>query len=298
MRQPFTPLIDLLATRFVACRRALSHTEAMRFLLMALFSVLFVVGQTPTDGQGWFNQGLAQHRAGKFQDAAEAFQKALDLGFNPPGAMMRIGRAWAKQGNVDKALEWMEKSAAAGFSSPSVILADVDAASVRADARFAPVLERMQHNSAPCEYTAGFRAFDFWIGEWEVITAGGKSESVIEKIAGGCAILESWYGGGKSAGPGTAGKSLNLYNPATGRWRQFWTDDRGQATDYEGEIRDGAMHYTTSSVRNGARVLGRMTFTPLEGQKVRQLVEQSLDEGKTWTTQFDGTYIRKSGAPV
>ena len=58
------------------------------------------------------------------------------------------------------------------------------------------------------------------------------------------------------------------------------------------------MHYTTWSVRNGARVLGRMTFTSLEGQKVRQLAEQSLDEGKTWTTQFDGTYIRKSGAPV
>ena len=41
-----------------------------------------------------------------------------------------------------------------------------------------------------------------------------------------------------------------------------------------------------------------MTFTPLEGQKVRQLVEQSVDEGKTWTTQFDGTYIRKGSGPI
>ena len=135
MRQPFTPLIDLLATRCAACRRSLSRTEAMRFLPMALFSVLFVVGQTPTDGQGWFNQGLAQHREGKYQDAAGAFQKALDLGFNPPGAMMRIGRTWAKRGDVDKALEWMEKSAAAGFAAPGAILADSEVAASYQDCR-------------------------------------------------------------------------------------------------------------------------------------------------------------------
>ena len=107
----------------------------MRFLLMVFFSALLLVGQTPADGQGWFNQGLAQHRAGKYQDAAGAFQKALDLGFNPPGAMMRIGRTWAKRGDVDKALEWMEKSAAAGFAAPGAILADSEVAASYQDCR-------------------------------------------------------------------------------------------------------------------------------------------------------------------
>jgi tetratricopeptide (TPR) repeat protein len=256
-------------------------------LLWALLLVSSAPGVSPAfdqDGQNWFNRGLAQHREGAYDEAIASFQHALDAGFNPPGAMMRIGRAWAKKGDLDKAIDWIDKSAKAGFSIPSAIAGDADLALVRADARFAPILARITDNSTPCEHSAGFRAFDFWVGTWDVMTAAGKAQSVIEKVLGGCVIMENWYG------PPT-GKSMNLYDPATSRWRQIWADDQGNVNEYQGEIRDGAMHYSRTFERGGQKVLARMTFTPQEGGRVRQLIEQSTDGGKTWTSQFDGMYV-------
>jgi hypothetical protein len=36
-----------------------------------------------------------------------------------------------------------------------------------------------------------------------------------------------------------------------------------------------------------------MTFFNRGADEVRQLIEQSSDDGKTWTVTFDGTYRRK-----
>ena len=41
------------------------------------------------------------------------------------------------------------------------------------------------------------RQFDFWVGDWSV-TVGGQpaGDNRIEKILGGCALLENWTGAG------------------------------------------------------------------------------------------------------
>ena len=120
-----------------------------------------------------------------------------------------------------------------------------------------------------------------------------KSESSIQKLVEGCAILENWFGGGKQAGPGTTGKSLNYFNPATGKWRQVWVSDSGAIGEYEGGFQNGTMLFQRDFVQAGVNTKGRMTFTPVEPGKARQLMEQSIDGGKTWATQFDSLYIRK-----
>ena len=209
---------------------------------------------------------------------------------------MRIARAYARKNDIDKSIEWMDKAAHAGFAAPGAILTDPDTASVRNDQRFATILAKINSNARPCESNPAYRAFDFWIGEWDVTSAANpasKSESSIQKLVEGCAILENWYGGGKQAGPGTTGKSMNYFSPATGKWRQVWVSDTGAIGEYEGEFRDGAMRLQRDFVQAGVNTKGRMTFTPLEADKVRQLMEQSIDGGKTWATQFDGLYIRK-----
>jgi hypothetical protein len=47
----------------------------------------------------------------------------------------------------------------------------------------------------------------------------------------------------------------------------------------------------------GGTVLDRLTFTPLSGNRVHQVWDQSQDGGKTWTNAFDGVYIPKKAAP-
>jgi hypothetical protein len=45
--------------------------------------------------------------------------------------------------------------------------------------------------------------------------------------------------------------------------------------------------------RDGKPAKSRMTFFNLGENDVRQLVEQSTDDGKTWTAQIDLHYSRK-----
>ncbi len=111
----------------------------------------------------------------------------------------------------------------------------------------------------------------------------------IEKVENGCGIAESW----RSAG-GVTGRSLNFYRPATETWFQAWVG-AGTALILEGRYDGQRMRLEGESLNpKGARVRNRITWSPLEGGKVRQLWEQSADAGKTWTVAFDGTYSRTS----
>ena len=64
-----------------------------------------------------------------------------------------------------------------------------------------------------------------------------------------------------------------------------------------GAFKDGAMRLVGEKPGpNGGKINNKLTFFPLEGGRVRQLWESSQDGGKTWTTVFDGLYIRKKTA--
>jgi hypothetical protein len=143
----------------------------------------------------------------------------------------------------------------------------------------------------PCRASAEYRQLDFWVGEWEVFGPKGKvvGSSSVQLILGDCVVFENWTGGG-----GYSGKSFNLYDAAARKWKQFWVDDHGGMLEFTGEFKDGAMRYAgRSTAQDGKPVIDRLTFFPLPEGRVRQLWEQSPDEGKTWNTVFDGTYVRK-----
>ena len=143
----------------------------------------------------------------------------------------------------------------------------------------------------PCRNSTEYRQLDFWVGEWEVQNPQGRpaGTSSVQLILKDCVIFENWTGV-----RGYTGKSFNLYNTRTRKWQQIWVDDQGGILEFTGEFRDGAMRYTgRSTAADGKPLQDRLTFTPLAEGRVRQLWEQSPDDGKTWNTVFDGTYIRK-----
>lgn len=145
----------------------------------------------------------------------------------------------------------------------------------------------------PCEARPEYRQFDFWIGEWDVTVQGQMAgTNVIQLILGNCVIQENWTGS-----KGGAGKSFNFFNAAANRWQQTWVDNSGGVLEFSGEFRDGAMRFLAETPnKGGGKTLSRMTFTPLPEEKVRQLVENSKDEGKTWSVAFDGLYSRRKTA--
>jgi len=134
------------------------------------------------------------------------------------------------------------------------------------------------------------RQFDFWVGDWSV-TEGGKpaGENRIDRILGGCALLENWSGAG-----GMSGKSLNFYDPVREQWHQTWIDDRGGSLGLDGTFTAGSMVLSgTKKNKAGKATLNRITWRALPSGQVRQLWEASSDDGKSWTVAFDGLYTRK-----
>ena len=93
---------------------------------------------------------------------------------------------------------------------------------------------------SPCAEGA-FRQFDFWVGDWVVSPTvpppppapTPRTPSHIATALDGCAILETWGGGGRS---------LNSYDPETGLWYQTWVPGPGRPFRMAGGLRpDGVM---------------------------------------------------------
>jgi hypothetical protein len=129
--------------------------------------------------------------------------------------------------------------------------------------------------------------FDFWIGTWEVANTDGSiaGGNRIEPILDGCVLQETWTGRS-----GSAGTSLNFFDTERRQWRQFWVWREGTTLELAGGLVDGAMILEGDSVEDGKPARNRITWTKQPDASVRQLWQLSRDDGKSWTTLFDGTY--------
>jgi hypothetical protein len=181
-----------------------------------------------------------------------------------------------------------------GHGRPDLMRAEPALASLAADARFARLLQQAEENQAPCGTRAASREFDFWVGDWNVVTSAEGSpvgRSHIERTIGDCVIWENWTSLGES---GYTGKSYNVYNPDQKRWEQFWVDNQGGMIHFYGHLAQGVMDFSTEAIpqADGKTLKRRLRFYPVSADRVRQFSEGSTDDGKTWTVEYDFTYDR------
>jgi hypothetical protein len=160
---------------------------------------------------------------------------------------------------------------------------------------FLPVVQAQQQTKAsqPCS-DPKHHQFDFWLGEWNVTRTGKPNatpaKSKISRILDSCAILEEYT----SADGKYSGKSLNIFDSEANQWRQFWVDNEGTYFYFTGQFQDDALHFIAkNAAANGKITITRMTFSPMPDHKVHQYIDQSQDDGKTWTLYFDGIYSRR-----
>lgn len=145
---------------------------------------------------------------------------------------------------------------------------------------------------------ASHRAFDFWVGKWDVYPTGKPrlvAHSLIENLYDGCGIRENWM-------PlrGNTGGSLSSYDSFDKRWHQRWIDGQGSVVDFDGGPVNGGMVMTglwRGVLGPGQDALVRMTYTKNTDGSVRQLGTQSVDQGVTWQPSFDFTY-KPAAAPT
>ena len=152
------------------------------------------------------------------------------------------------------------------------------------------VVVAQQQPPKPACATAEFRAFDFWVGEWEVIDTAGRviAESSIQRQAGGCAITELWQP--KGGYPG--GTSISWLDPVDQMWHQQWVGGGGRNTRYSGGLVDRVMVMVGDTAQpNG--IFFRMRWTPLTDGRVEQQQQTGNSRAGPWTTGFVGIYRKK-----
>ena len=126
------------------------------------------------------------------------------------------------------------------------------------------------------------RAFDFWLGEWQVLSAKQKtppSRSSITLSNDGCSIHERYV-----TASGFTGNSINFYDKQSKRWHQTWIDNQGGALYLNGGIENGVMILSDG--------VNRISWTLLSDRRVNQVWETTKDNGKTWQKIFDGFYSK------
>ena len=252
-----------------------------------------IVPADPNHSQAWFQMASSYRSLERWDEAAMAFEKAHELEFNPLFTSINLARMHGQLGNLDEAFKWINVTMDTGFGQVAFLQNDEQLEPLRGDDRFEAVLAVAQRNSTPCEFDENFRAFDFWIGEWDVTSGDGgpaAGTNSITKQPGGCMLYESWVGNG-----GSMGQSINYYDTVRGQWTQHWVDASGSHIELHGNLdENGAMVLVGSqTLMDGTVIPMRGTWTPLDDGRMRQFFEQSNDDGETWFTWFDGYYIRK-----
>jgi tetratricopeptide (TPR) repeat protein len=249
-----------------------------------------VVQSEPQNGRAWYRLGLAREELGFYQSAADAFERAAQIGQNPV-VWYYAATMNARAGHRDRALAALDTAGIRGFNMLQMLQTDSAWTSMRDDPRFLKASRSIKLAAQPCDTASASRQFDFWIGNWKVTDQTGRQvgTSRIESILGKCVILENWtdiYGG--------SGKSFNAYDAGRGEWRQFWVDEQGSVNLFtEGKYADGKLVYHNEVYRNGTvAYLRRLTFFNLGPDRVRQFSERSDDRGATWSTEYDFIYAR------
>lgn len=250
-----------------------------------------------TNSRGWYRLGMTYRASAQYKEAIDAFQKSLALppSMIPPAFIRaELAKTYALEKDSVRTLEVLSGMVGNGYGN----FTDLDTASayqwMKGSPRFIALVAKARSNAFPCLDDPRHHEFDFWLGEWTVYQTGTNYEvgrQRIEKGSGGCLVLENWTA---TSTPGE-GKSMNFI-AATGKWEQVWMGSGGAYLHYyNGEYRDGVMRYEGDGLdKQGKKILFHLSYFNLGSNSLRQLLESSSDDGKTWTTLYDFTYKRKT----
>jgi tetratricopeptide (TPR) repeat protein len=246
-----------------------------------------IIAKEPSNGPAWQHLGECDLQMRRYDDALNAFQHAVNLKYRPLMSKVDMARVYVAKADTRRALDLLQEVAASG-NAPR-LRAYIEGASEFQKIRDNAEYQQFLQSTLSCR-EAEYRQFDFWLGEWDVVTTDGHNPagtSSVQLILGQCVVLENWTGGG-------TGKSFNHYDTRLKKWIQDWVDSDANGVHFEGQLENGAMSYFADSAdTKGLPIRRHMQFVKLDTDHVRQFSQASSDGGKTWNPEYDFTYIRK-----
>ncbi len=286
-----------LATSVFATEVSDLQTDASRAMASsdydaALKSLIAALAIDPDDSYTNYLAALAHTDGGGDPGVALSYlETAAANGAQPQAVSVLRARLLVAQDKRTEALSEIESLADAGFAAFGRIDGQSDFAPLRGEPRFQAALQKIRAARYPCDGDDRHRAFDFWIGEWDVFQNGALAgRNRITSILGGCLIFEEW-----ESASGGLGKSFNYYDPGEDHWRQIWVADSGTFVEFTGAARDGGIFYTaeTSNPATGQVTYHRFEFTEHPDGGIRQFWATSPDR-EEWTTVWDAQYVKRA----
>jgi len=141
------------------------------------------------------------------------------------------------------------------------------------------------------------KQLDFWVGDWDLTWPGDKQgdldhgTNTIRRVLDSCVVEENFSA---EASGHLRGRSLSLFEPQSGKWKQTWVDNEGGYLDFTGGFENGQMILARQATREGKAILQRMVFKNIRPDEFDWSWESSTDGGKTWKVNWPIHYKRKS----
>ncbi|MEM8895625.1 MAG: hypothetical protein AAGC88_13670 [Bacteroidota bacterium] len=245
-----------------------------------------------TDSAAWYGLGVSQMNLDLLEEAVSSLTKAKQFNFNSNSVDFNLAKVYIKLNDGGRFYQILELAADEnGLANLTALKTDPVFSSMQNDARFQTLLKKVEENAYPCLTSEDARHLDFWLGEWDVFARGRKAGvNIITRAIGGCAIHENYTTQGNYAG-----QSINFYSPVDKKWHQHWVGSAGDIYNYvETKKEAGLLQFQSEYLTSkGDIALSRLTFTQNDDGTVRQLFENSVDQGVTWTPGFDGQYKKR-----
>lgn len=150
------------------------------------------------------------------------------------------------------------------------------------------------------------RAFDFWIGSWDVLNRNrppdgvefqetGRATNRVYPVVGGCGIVEHWRGHAISRF--IVGFSVRAWDPAAGEWLLVLLWPTTGSPSF-GELRGGFRHGRGQfsfrrETAEGDTAIQRFTFSDIARDAFRWENATSRDGGRSWEGSWIMEFTRR-----
>lgn len=165
----------------------------------------------------------------------------------------------------------------------------------------APAMPLTAQSPAPCETDESYRALDFLLGEWRLLSGGDPDRhapggeavgrSRVEKLENGCLIAETW-----AFADGRSGRTYSSYDAAAGLWRRFSVSNTGEVVRSSGPVEGGALLVRGERVSaDGGTSNWRERLAPAAHGRISRVAGESGRGGRggrAAVATFDGYYAR------
>jgi hypothetical protein len=249
-----------------------------------------VVQRDTANGPAWYRLGVSLESQRNFSGAADAYQHAAALRFQPKVAELGVSRSYAGMNDTPQALAHLRNAAVFGFSSEE-IADDPGLASLRRQPEFPAILQAAEAARFPCRRQ---HEFDYWEGTfsvtpWDQPDTPSLGTATNTRLYEGCVFIEKWDGG-----PANRGMSMVIYDVSRHAWRMLWNDDRNGSNDFEGHYRDGAMRFSGWVLNAaGQKILTSNVLMDVSPDVIHHIFSTSADSGRTWTIRSSSRWTRQ-----